>query len=934
MSLEPGLVAAMLGDVAEEPGVLPLMEYALTELFDLRDGRLLTLDSYREIGGVSGALGRRAEALYDDLADEAKEAARQLFLRMVALGEGTEDTRRRATRTEIASLGLDEKPMTSAIDAFGAARLLSFDRDAATGAPTIELAHEALLTAWPRLHHWIDAAREDLRTERRLATATKDWTDADRDPSFLLAGSRLEQADTWAAESGIAVTPEERAYIDASRTERDRREVAEREREEHELELERRSVSRLRVIVGVLALAAILAVGLTVYAIGQQREAETQGRTAQARELAAASVANLDIDPERSILLALESIDLTRSADGTVLPEAEEALHRAVTTSRIVLTEPELGGSLDWSPQGVFVTEGPEDISSIDIRDAATGDRVTSWTGHEVDINDVRFSQDGSVLATAGDDGAVKVWSATGDEISAFAGSGVTVGLSFDEDGSLVSAAWPDDGAVRTHRSGHRAARHRVHRARELPRDTALSPDGDRVAVAMGAIGAVVVYDVSTGDELFELLGHVYPPSSVAWSPDGRWIASGAYDGAVRIFDADTGALDSELPGHAGLVISVDWSPDGRRLVSGGSDGTARVWSIEGAVRREILRLSAQQTRSGTFAAFSPDGDQVMTGDAGIQAVKIWDVSRLGGEEVVNLETDQLAPVDVAYAPDGHIVAPIRTGLDRSVDRPRRPRVDDRTRLGPPTAVVNIAVNGDGTRVATGRNFSPFTTVWDTGTGETLFEFSDTKRRFNEVADLAWGPDGTHLAVSDLAGYVDVLDGRGASVAFLDAGEGTAIEGVAFGPDGRFDRGHRDRIRIPARVPRPAVGLGARGARRHLEDGGPGHADVRAGRLDPGRRHLRRCRRGVGHRDAGAPAHVPEPARAPSATSPTARMARASQRPARTGPRGCSTRRPAASSWSCADTPTSSPASRSALTAAGWRPQHRRTGACVDARPR
>ena len=105
-------------------------------------------------------------------------------------------------------------------------------------------------------------------------------------------------------------------------------------------------------------------------------------------------------------------------------------------------------------------------------------------------------------------------------------------------------------------------------------------------------------------------------------------------------------------------MISVDWSRP-TRLVSGGSDGTARVWSIEGAVRRGDLRLSAQQTRSGTFAAFSPDGDQVMTGDAGIQAVKIWDVSRLGGEEVVNLETDQLAPVDVAYAPDGHIVAPI-----------------------------------------------------------------------------------------------------------------------------------------------------------------------------------------------------------------------------------------------------------------------------------
>ena len=451
VSLEPGLVAAMLADVAEEPGALPLMEYALTELFERRDGRTLFLEAYRQIGGVSGALGRRAEELYAELDDDGKEAARQLFLRLVALGEGTEDTRRRVPRAEVASLDVDQQAMATVLDAFGASRQLSFDRDARTGDPTIELAHEAMLTAWPRLHRWIDAAREDLRTERRLAASARDWIDADRDPSFLLQGSRLEQAETWETNSGLAVTPEERDYVDASRAERERRTADEAARLAHEEELERRSFRRLRALVGVLAVAALVAIGLTVFATSQRGRAQAQERTAVARELAAASVANLDVDPERSILLALEAIDETRSVDEPVLPEAEEALHRAVTSSRIERSFPGVGGALDWSPRGVFVTEGPEGEGIVDIRDAMTGKPVLPpWKGHDADINDVQFSPDGSLLATAGEDGALKIWDpATGELRSSVTGEGQVFGQSFSADGSLVSAAWPDEATVR-----------------------------------------------------------------------------------------------------------------------------------------------------------------------------------------------------------------------------------------------------------------------------------------------------------------------------------------------------------------------------------------------------------------------------------------------------------------------------------------------------
>ena len=175
VSLEPGLVAAMLADVAEEPGALPLLEYALTELFERRDGRTLTLGAYREIGGVSGALGRRAEEIFDGLDAAGKEAARQLFLHLVALGEGSEDTRRRVSRAEITSLDLDQQAMSWVIETYGTSRQLTFDRDVRTGVPTIELAHEAMLSAWPRLGRWIDAAREDIRTERSIAEAARDW---------------------------------------------------------------------------------------------------------------------------------------------------------------------------------------------------------------------------------------------------------------------------------------------------------------------------------------------------------------------------------------------------------------------------------------------------------------------------------------------------------------------------------------------------------------------------------------------------------------------------------------------------------------------------------------------------------------------------------------------------------------------------------------
>ena len=134
------------------------------------------------MGGALGALGRRAEELYQDLDGAGRVATRQLFLRLVAVGHGPEDdTRRRVLRSELLSLEGDRKPMEAAIEAYGSHRLLSFDRDPVTRGPTVEVAHEALLREWGHLRGWIEDGREDLAAHRRLATATDEWINSERD---------------------------------------------------------------------------------------------------------------------------------------------------------------------------------------------------------------------------------------------------------------------------------------------------------------------------------------------------------------------------------------------------------------------------------------------------------------------------------------------------------------------------------------------------------------------------------------------------------------------------------------------------------------------------------------------------------------------------------------------------------------------------------
>ena len=188
--VELTVVTEMVADVNKQPGALPLLQYALTELFERRVGNTLTLAAYRAGGGVRGTLAARAARLFAGLDAETQQVTRQMFLRLVHLGEGVEDTRRRIPWAEIVSVAGTEPNAHALVDPFVRHRLLALDHDPATGSATVELAHEALIREWQRFHAWIGESRADLHRQRILAAATGEGLAAERDRSYLLTGSR------------------------------------------------------------------------------------------------------------------------------------------------------------------------------------------------------------------------------------------------------------------------------------------------------------------------------------------------------------------------------------------------------------------------------------------------------------------------------------------------------------------------------------------------------------------------------------------------------------------------------------------------------------------------------------------------------------------------------------------------------------------------
>jgi DNA-binding SARP family transcriptional activator/ABC-type glycerol-3-phosphate transport system substrate-binding protein len=332
--IEPELVAELVTEAAQHPGALPLLQFVLTELTEQAVGGILTLAALRQSGGIHGTLARRAEDLYAALPEVSQEAVRLVLLRLVALKESGEPTRRVVVVDDLQLRGVSEGTRQEVLDALGDARLLTFGRDALSGRPTVEVAHEAVLAAWPRCAGWIAAATADIRSALDLERAAADWVAADRSSDYLLAGARLHQQEERRRGSVVGITPAAEAFLAASLHRRDHERRAEAARAEREQDLERRAANRSRVAIAVLALLVAVTSVLTVVAVTSRNEARQERAAALVanshilvRQLSYAAIAEAAREPELGLLLALHAVRVAQLRGDDLPREALEALH-------------------------------------------------------------------------------------------------------------------------------------------------------------------------------------------------------------------------------------------------------------------------------------------------------------------------------------------------------------------------------------------------------------------------------------------------------------------------------------------------------------------------------------------------------------------------------------------------------------------------------
>jgi DNA-binding SARP family transcriptional activator len=349
---EAGLVAEMVADVADHAAALPLLQYALTELFERRRGRTIVLATYRELGGAGGALVHRAEDVYRELDVDSRETTRQVMLRLVNVGDGDSDevTRRRVLRQEL--LGLGDARVADVLDTLGRHRLLAFDRDAATRSPTVEIAHEALFVEWDRLRGWIADCRLDVRRHRRLATGAEEWRASSQAVDYVLRGARLDEAVSFAATSEIRITPAERAFIDASLAQREVERKLEQAQRERERRLRKRG-RRRTLMLGSSAVILAVVTALSVIAIVRRRESDRMDvAREEASRLAAASTEVGQDDPELGMLLALQSLTTSADAGVDAAVEAAEALQWGIQAAGLTYPFADAAADVRQGPNG------------------------------------------------------------------------------------------------------------------------------------------------------------------------------------------------------------------------------------------------------------------------------------------------------------------------------------------------------------------------------------------------------------------------------------------------------------------------------------------------------------------------------------------------------------------------------------------------------
>jgi hypothetical protein len=649
------------GPAAYEAGALPLLSHALDVTWGrLRRGRMTVAD-YRAAGAIQGAVTQTAEEAYHKLTTRQQETARQLFLRLVHAADDTADTRRRVSPAELLDSYGHTQPeeLAAVLDQFVNRRLITVDRD------HVEIAHDSLLSAWPRLRDWIDADRAGLVISRRLTEDAHAWDGARRDTGRLYRGSQLTLAAQWTGSAHSMALPQvARDFLDAS--------LAARRRRAH---LRTTAVAVLTILLAFSATAALVA-------YHQRQDALHLQRIATADVLVRdANLARYG-DPDLALDLALAAYRLDPTADATA------SLVTTITREQgfVPLTQPGLDTfyTVAYSPDGRTLATGSFDktVRLWDLTHPAAPSLLATRNAHAYSVVAAAFSPDGRTLISGSDDQTAIVWDVTnrahptqlatippgherpvlaavftpdGRALATASGGTVDLWNITDRAHPTLLAALPDTDTVRT---------------------VTFSPDGRTLATGdfNGKTVLWNVIDPAHPTRLATLTGHKGTVFTANFSPDGRTLATGSSDQSVILWNVTDPTHPHEagrLTDHTGPVVATAFStqtPDTgatRHILATGSfDRTVALWDVTDPEHPSLLATVAGHTGAVRSVAFSPDGRTFATGGSDSQ-VLMWDVGKLndlahhaveracttlGGEGLDRREWARYVP-NIDYAP-------------------------------------------------------------------------------------------------------------------------------------------------------------------------------------------------------------------------------------------------------------------------------------------